>query len=79
MKELTLVVGNQCGLCNDAQIQIALAQEDIDFTVNEINITSDPALEAQYFMSIPVLLHNDVVVQEGQIDFVTILEYLKKI
>lgn len=78
MKELTLLVGNQCGLCNDAKIQIALAQEDADFAVNEININSDAALEEQYFMSIPVLLHNDDVIQEGHIDFVTILEYLSE-
>lgn len=76
MKTLTLLVGKNCGLCEDAHIQIRFAKEDMTFEVEEKMIEEDEVLETEYFMRIPVLMDGDKIVQEGNIDFVTIIEYL---
>lgn len=76
MKTLTLLVGKYCGLCEDARMQIRFAQEDAAFEVEEIMIEGDEVLEAEYFLRIPVLMDGDKIVQEGNIDFVTIIEFL---
>ncbi|MCU7556327.1 glutaredoxin family protein [Macrococcus capreoli] len=81
MKDLILYTQPRCGLCNDAKIQIEFAQAQCSFEVKEINILSDDQLNELYCMRVPVLVDAEraFVIQEGQIDFVTIIEYMEQI
>ncbi|HJE19015.1 MAG TPA: glutaredoxin family protein [Aliicoccus persicus] len=70
---------NNCMNCDDGEIQLALALEDYpDVTVEKIDIDTSDALQQKYMLEVPVVEHNGNVIQYGQIDFVTIIEYLQK-
>ncbi|WP_414043721.1 glutaredoxin family protein [Macrococcus sp. EM39E] len=77
MKELILYIQPNCGLCEDAKIQINLAKEDVKFNIEEVNIEENEVLNTLYCLRVPVLIDrsNQKIVQEGQVDFVTIIEY----
>lgn len=65
--------------CDDGEIQLALALEDYpNVTVEKIDIDTSDALQQKYMLEVPVVEHNGNVIQYGQIDFVTIIEYLQK-
>ncbi|MCE4955827.1 glutaredoxin family protein [Macrococcoides caseolyticum] len=78
MKKLYLYTQQNCGLCEEAKIQIKLAQDDVHFDIEEINIQNDDALHEMYCLRVPVLYDPvaHIVVQEGQIDFITIIDYM---
>lgn len=78
MKDLIFYTQPHCGLCEDAKIQIHLAKEDVTFNIEEINIEEDEALNTLYCLRVPVLIDksNQKIIQEGNIDFVTIIEYI---
>ncbi|WP_414054126.1 glutaredoxin family protein [Macrococcus equi] len=80
MNEVILYTQPNCGLCNDAKIQLEIAHEDVALKVEEINIQLNDALNELYCIRVPVLVDrkNKQVIQEGQIDFVTIIDYFSK-
>jgi len=41
-----------------------------------INIDHDDVLQEEYMLRIPVVLHQEEIIQEGIIDFFTIHEYI---
>ena len=45
-----------CHLCHEARDLLMRLQAEYPFTLDEVNITRDPALEARYFLSIPVIV-----------------------
>ena len=47
-----------CHLCEEMKAIVAPLAREVDATVQEIDIESDPALEAQYGQEIPVLFIN---------------------
>ena len=60
MVALTLYSRPGCHLCDEmkAVVQRVAAFSDAEITVAEIDISTDPALEALYGLEIPVLLVN---------------------
>lgn len=53
---LTLLGRNGCPLCEDMRVVLNIWAARFAFTVNEIDITGNPGLEARYGWDIPVLL-----------------------
>jgi glutaredoxin len=50
-----LYVGRDCHLCEIARVELARLAEELDFEVEEIDITGEPELEARYREWLPVL------------------------
>lgn len=77
MQYCLLYTQPNCALCNDAEIQINLAASEIELSYTAVNIKEDDRLHEKYCMRVPVLIdkENNQIIQEGNIDFVTIIEY----
>lgn len=74
---LKLLMRNDCKLCDDAIIELKLALDDFEGVDYEcINIDLDDVLQEEYMLRIPVVLHQEEIIQEGIIDFFTIHEYI---
>lgn len=74
---LKLLMRNDCKLCDDAIIELKLALDDFEGVDYEcINIDHDDVLQEEYMLRIPVVLHQEEIIQEGIIDFFTIHEYI---
>ena len=58
MITLTLYTRPGCHLCDEMKAAIARAARDVPLTLEEVDISTDPALEARYGVEIPVLLVN---------------------
>ncbi|MGE7919997.1 glutaredoxin family protein [Viridibacillus sp. NPDC093762] len=65
-----------CGLCEEGIELLKLVQEDVSFTIEEINIETDDSLHEQFMLMIPVVEKNGEIVQYGALDYVTLLEGL---
>jgi glutaredoxin len=66
-----------CGLCEEGYAMLKLVQEDIDFSIETINIEEDDVAHEKYMLMIPVVELEGQVVQYGRLDYVTILEALQ--
>ena len=53
--ELTLYRKEGCGLCDQAEAMLARIAKRLPLQVTSIDIDSDPALQARYFLEIPVI------------------------
>lgn len=74
---LKLLMRNDCKLCDDAIIELNLALDDFEGVDYErINIDQDDVLQEEYMLRIPVVMHQEEIIQEGIIDFFTIHEYI---
>ena len=60
MTKLTLYRKPDCSLCDDARTVIDRVQSELSFELEEVDITSDPALVERYGERIPVVLLNGV-------------------
>lgn len=57
-----------CGLCDTALRRLRRIERWLPVDVHEVDITSDPVLEAEYHLRIPVVLDSrGRVVAEGEI------------
>ena len=56
MIALTLYTRPGCHLCDEMNAAIARAARDTPLTLDEVDISGDPELEARYGLEIPVLL-----------------------
>ncbi|WP_342388545.1 glutaredoxin family protein [Salinicoccus bachuensis] len=82
MLELTYYTRERCPLCDEGKEQIKLALSELrysDVKMRTIDIDQDDALQEEYMIRVPVLVHEGRVVQEGIIDFVYVYDYLKDI
>ena len=82
MLELTYYTRERCSLCDEGIEQIKLALSELrysDVKMRSIDIDQDDALQEEYMIRVPVLIHEGQVVQEGIIDFVYVYDYLKDI
>lgn len=71
---------NNCQLCDDGEIQLALALDYFeDIHVDKINIDTSDELQEKYMLEVPVVVHEDKVIQSGNIDFVTVYEYINNL
>jgi hypothetical protein len=52
---LTLYVGRDCHLCETARVVLERLQEELDFVIDEIDITGEPGLELRYREWLPVV------------------------
>jgi hypothetical protein len=53
---LTLYSRPGCHLCDDMKAIVRIVSQSIPLTLDEVDISSDPVLEAAYGLEIPVLL-----------------------
>jgi glutaredoxin len=58
MIALTIYSRPGCHLCDDMKAVVRHVGETVPLTLDEVDISTDPALEAQYGVEIPVLLVN---------------------
>ncbi|HSO58295.1 MAG TPA: glutaredoxin family protein [Paenisporosarcina sp.] len=63
-----------CPLCEEARLMLELVKDDINFDIEEINIEEDDELHEKYLLRIPVIESGGVIIQEGRIDYPTLLE-----
>lgn len=77
--ELIMYTQPHCSLCDDAKIQLEAAREEIPFTYREIDINQDDELMERWQIRVPVITYQDVIIQEGIIDFVTVVEELNNL
>ena len=52
---VTLYRAKGCGLCDRAEALLARLARELPIAVSAVDIASDPALEARYFLEIPVI------------------------
>ena len=63
-----------CPLCEDARLLLRLVEEDVQLDIEEINIEDDDQIHEKYLLRIPVIVSNGEVIQEGRIDYPTLVE-----
>ena len=57
---ITLLGRPGCHLCDDARLIVARVAADLDVPWEEIDITTDPQLQGQWWEQVPVTLIDDV-------------------
>lgn len=65
-----------CPLCDEAKLMLQLVTEDVDFEIEEINIEQNDQIHEKYLIRIPVIEKDGQVIQEGRIDYPTLIEAL---
>lgn len=63
-----------CSLCEEARLMLQMAAEDVPIEIEEINIEDDDQIHEKYLLRIPVVVSEGKVIQEGRIDYPTLLE-----
>ena len=76
MKEIQFYTRPNCSLCEEARLMIQLVSEDMELKIKEINIEDNNQIHEKYMIRIPVIERNGIVIQEGRIDYPTLLEAL---
>lgn len=66
--KVTLLSKPGCHLCEDARALLDELRVDHDFSLEEVDITTDPALFAQYRYEIPVVLQEGTEIARGRIE-----------
>ena len=72
-----LYTKDKCHLCEKAKKELRKAAESIPFSYEEVDIYRSDELVEKYGLMIPVLMHETAVIQYGQIDYDTIVNFLK--
>jgi glutaredoxin len=65
-----------CSLCEEARLMLQLVSEDVELEIEEINIEDHDFIHEKYMIRIPVVERDEIVIQEGRIDYPTLLEAL---
>ena len=65
---------SNCPLCEEAKLMLELVKEDTSLEIEEINIEEDDELHEKYLLRIPVIMSKGEIIQEGRIDYLTLLE-----
>ena len=55
--QLTMYGRRGCHLCDDMQENLASYEDEMDFSVNIVDIDDDPVLIGQFGTKVPVLMH----------------------
>jgi len=55
---------------------IQMVSDDVELEIEEINIEDNNQVHETYMIRIPVIERNGIVIQEGRIDYPTLLEAL---
>jgi glutaredoxin len=76
--KLKLYGKKNCSLCDQAKATLEMLQQDYLFEIEEINIYNDDVLLEAYHLMIPVIKHEDTIVDMELVDMEKIESYLKK-
>ena len=78
--QLTVYLRHYCHLCHDLVARLAPYQHQFGFQIRQIDIDTDPLLEARYGQFIPVLTGaDDVEICHYFLDDAALTAYLTKI
>ncbi len=78
--QLTVYLRRYCHLCHDLIAELAPYQTRYGVRINQVDIDTDPALEARYGQFIPVLADaNGVEICHYLLDDIALTAYLTKI
>ncbi|MDX8044670.1 glutaredoxin family protein [Gracilibacillus sp. S3-1-1] len=75
--KLILYGKDNCGLCDEAKTILEILQQDYLFELEEVNIYNNNEWFEAYHLMIPVVQHEDTIVDAGMIDMEKIESYLK--
>ena len=79
-RELTVYLRHYCHLCHDLVAKLAPYQARFDIRIKQIDIDTDPVLEARYGQFIPVLADADgMEICHYFLDDAALTAYLTKI
>lgn len=67
MSRLTLYSKPGCHLCEELRLALEDLQDELGYTLDEIDITSDPTLFERYRYEIPVLMRDGMEIGRGRI------------
>jgi glutaredoxin len=67
-----------CHLCDDLRALVEDLLPDLGATLQEIDVTTDPALSARYRHEIPVLMADGVEIARGRVEERTLVAALAK-
>lgn len=76
MEKIQFYTRPNCSLCEEARLMIQLVSEDVELEIEEINIENNDQVHEKYMIRIPVIERDGIVIQEGRIDYPTLLEAL---
>ncbi|MGP4040667.1 glutaredoxin family protein [Gracilibacillus sp. D59] len=76
--KLKLYGKENCSLCDQAKVTLEMLQQDYLFEIEEINIYNDDELLEAYHLMIPVIKHDDIIVDTEIVDMEKVENYLKK-
>lgn len=76
--EITFYYRPNCELCDEGHMMLKLVQEDVQFSIREINIEEDDELHKKYMLMIPVVECEGEIIQYGRLDYATLLEAIRK-
>lgn len=79
MMHMTLYMRPNCSLCVEAKQLLHILQQDVPFTLEEINIEHDDALHEQWMLLIPAVVHEGTIIQHGALDYIELEEALLQI
>ncbi len=68
LPEVTLFRRRNCGLCDDALVELRDLARDLPFTIVERDIDDDPELQSRYNDVIPVIAVGDTEIAHAPID-----------
>ncbi|WP_075619835.1 glutaredoxin family protein [Paenisporosarcina indica] len=63
-----------CPLCEEASLMLRMVEEDVPLEIETINIEDDDTIHEKYMLRIPVIISEGKVIQEGRIDYPTLIE-----
>ncbi|WP_445002783.1 glutaredoxin family protein [Exiguobacterium alkaliphilum] len=75
--KLTLYRRDNCSLCEEALVMLEWLREDYPFELEQIDITTDEALEAKYLFEIPVVIYEGRVISQGRYDDSKVEDFVK--
>lgn len=76
-QHIRLYSKENCHLCDIAKEELEEIKKIYDLTYEEIDIYKDDELLELYSLMIPVVEYNEDIIQFGQIDSYTIVNFLK--
>ena len=76
LRRLTLLVRAYCHLCDDMRAALAPLASSFGWTVEEVDIDADTALEERWGDSVPVLLFGEHELSRHRIDTAAVTAFL---
>ena len=77
--KITYYTRENCQLCDKGEIELALALDYFeDIMLEFIDIDQSDELQQKYMLEVPVVAHDEKIIQSGRLDFVTLFEYLEQ-